>query len=306
MAAYKVSVPFEPLTYETLSSSSTSQLPDSFNLPGIRVTVNAKGIYNAELRVEAPRISVAKAIAVDHVEEVLTLLATWNDGFRITFSSGVTAEKIPDEEVASVSVDESGIKHSSLHEVLELQDSISLLKKRDDVQFEVRALQWSEQWPDWLRTALKLNYLAVVSHHIVPTFIIQYSALEVLTAVIQGRSPSVLDFALEAEKAKQLSSEIKKMLRNFGLSDNGVDRLLSRISDTRAKSNIDRITDALSKCGINADPKDVRLVVQQRGAVVHAGQPSDANELRKAVSLVQNWVQIALRKIIDTRQWTFV
>ena len=300
MAVYKVSVPFEPLTYVTLSSSSTSQLPDSFDLPGIRVTVSVEGIYNAELQVKAPGISVAKATAVERVEELLALLATWNDGFRISFR-GVTAEQIPGEEVASVSVDEGETRHITAREVMNFQEFASLVRERGNVECEANALQWREQWSDQLRTALKLNYLAVVSHDLEPAFISQYSALEVLTAAIQGNPPSVLA-QLEPKAKRQLISKIEETFRASGLSDNDVKRLSSRLRGTQTISNVDRITEALRICGISADREDVQLVVRQRAAVVHAGHSSDTNKLYKATSLVRDWVQKGLRDIVRTRQ----
>lgn len=301
---YEVSVPFEPLTYETLSTSSTSQLPNSFDLSGIRVTVNTEGIFIAELQVKASNNHEAKTIAIERVEELFALLATRDHGFRISLLN-VRTLRISDGKIPRVSVDENGTKYNTIPEDITTQDSLSILKKRDDLKFEDSALQWREQWPDWLRTALKLNYLAILSHDIEPAFIIHFSALEVLTKAIQCPAPSVLKLELDAEKAKQLIREIKKTFHDFSLSNNCVDRLVSRISDTHAISNIDRISEALRRCGIKADPKDIRLVVQQRGAVVHAGHSPEADKLRKVVSLIRNWVQIMLCNIMDTQKRTF-
>jgi len=274
-------------------------------VPEIHIAFDHQSVYIAELIVHAAHISGAKESAIERVEEFLALMATRGNGYRVAYS-GVLAEQILPRTDATVSIGESGEKIICLNDLVEGSEQISLVKKQVDFDFEIKAINCRNQWPDWLKTVIKLNYLAVLSHDIEPRFIVMFSALEVLTEAIHGASPTILKGELEPDKAEIIKAEVKNILCSAGLSDSGVRRLLSRLTDTQAMSKIDTVVFALGQCSIDAEVGDVRLVVKQRGAVVHAGRASTSDDLIKAVNLVCSWVQAAIRNVMNTKQWVAI
>jgi hypothetical protein len=43
---------------------------------------------------------------------------------------------------------------------IEFSGSVSAIKTRGSMRFEMDAIAWRELWPDWLSVVLELNYLA--------------------------------------------------------------------------------------------------------------------------------------------------
>ncbi len=286
---YEISVPFESGVYETLSSSATTQLPEHLSFPGIKIT-GGNNSYQAVLEVEAPNINSAKEIAVQRVEELLSLFALWNDGFRIIHKE-VKAERLPDSSL--IIVEE---KEGATHDVIEFQEFASITKKRGNFKLESDALRHREEWPSWLKTALQLNYLGVISHDRIPKFIVQFAALEVLRD--QQDSPQTIFSTLQDDKRDLLISTIKKIFREFKLEDAKIERLISRLQETQVKSNVDRITKALKEYGVDANEEDVCSIVRCRGAILHTGQISDEREFQRLANLLEQWLQSSLRNII--------
>jgi hypothetical protein len=298
MAVYKVIVPFESLFYATLKDSRICQLPKSFIIHQIKVTADDTGCYNADLAVEATNNNEAKELAVRRIEEFLSLLALIDCGFRIKFAS-VSAEGIPHKKAVLL----GNIVRSN--NIIELTDFLHLTKMHNNVDFEIVALKRREQWSDWLKTALRLNYIAVLSHDLVPAFIIHYSALEVLTNAILGIQQTVLNIELKSDNEEELENKknnlidaIRNVLQNYGLKEESIKRLLYRIRDTQSEGNIDRINSALKRYGIDLNKEDVQLVIKQRGAVAHPRQSLDMNKLRTAATYAKTWVQAILRQAV--------
>ena len=66
-----------------------------------------------------------------------------------------------------------------------------------------------------------------------------------------------------------------------------------------------RITEALNKCKVEADPKNVRLVLKRRGREIHNRKPSSSNESRKVSDLAEEWARKALHYILTNRLISF-
>lgn len=303
MSKYKILVPFEPIIFETLSYRSTRKLAESFSLAGIKVTEKKEGeFYIAELGVEATRISEAELFAVYRVEELLNLFAIGNDGFRILFSE-VKSEKIETEDQAdSVEITESEDNTLRIYakEVAELKEHLATEKRKNNFEFEEGALKWRDKWIDWLKLALKLNYLAVISKDLVPSLILRYSALETITENILGSPESLLKskFKERNEEKEEFLKAIEKIFRKYGLEDES-DRLINRIRATHEEGKNKRIQRAFKKCNIEAQIQDIYFVSEQRGKVVHPIKSSDIDDLRKAVSFAEKWIRESLHFILS-------
>lgn len=306
MTAYRVEVPFEPLLYEDdPSTSRMTRLPSDFDLPKMNVVAEGDGNYTTELHVEATNGTVAKDIAVDHVEEFLALQAAWNDGFRVRLR-GVRATPLSDGSNVSVErIEEEGMVRVTANDIVHSEESLDTVVQRSTVGFAEAALKKREQWPEKLTTVLKLNYLAVSSHDAEPALVVQSSALEVLTSAILGRTGTVLKTEIADRRDRQrLSKDMKDLLEARGLSPEGAKRVTDYAETAKTESNIDRTVQALNKCGVEATEEEVRFVLQQRGKIAHAA-PSDREDLKKAYELARSWTQTAVRYIVETQGCSF-
>ncbi len=304
MTVFDVVVPFEPLLYEEDPSySRTTQLPDNFDLPAMNVAADAEGTYKAKLQVEASSSALAKDIAVARVEEFLALQAAWNDGFRVRLR-GVRATQLHDESTVSVEREGRTIRVTATDSV-EVESSLDAVVQRNSVGFAEAALERREQWPDRLKTVLKLNYLAVASHDAEPALVVQHSALEVLTTAILGEAKTVLGTEIGNKSNRQQTvNDLKEFLLERELSPEGAERLSSYASSAKMESNIDRMIRALGRFGVKVEEAEVRFVAQQRAKIAHAGTPGD-EDLRKAYELARNWTQTAVRYVVEKQGCNF-
>lgn len=277
MTAYRVEVAFEPLLYEdNPSTSRTTELPSSFDLLAMNVVSEADGTYKAELHVEAADGTSAKDIAVDRVEEFLALQATWNDGFRVRLRGVRATTPLSDGSNVSVErIEEEGMIRVTVSDTVQVDSSLDMVVQRSNVGFAEAALEKREQWPEKLTTVLKLNYLAVASHDAEPALVVESSALEVLTSAILGGTGTVLKTEITSKPdRKNVLKDMKNLLEDRGLSPEGASRVTDYAETARTESNIDRIVQALSRCGVETTGEDVRFVLQQRGKIAHASPPS--------------------------------
>ncbi len=264
MTVYDVVVPFEPLLYEEDPSySRTTRLPDNFDLPAMNVAVDEEGTYRAKLQVEASSGALAKEIAVACVEEFLALQAAWNDGFHVRLR-GVRATQLHDESAVAVERKKEGVIRVTVTESVRIESSLDAVVLRNSVGFVEAALEKRGQWPDKLRTVLKLNYLAVASHDAEPALVVQYSALEVLTTAILGEAKTVLGTEIDVkDDRRQIVDELKEFLLERKLSPEGVERLSSYARTAKMESDIDRIVRALNRYRVTAGRDEVRFVREQ-------------------------------------------
>lgn len=303
MTKYKVLVPFEPNIFETLSSRSTPKLAESFSLAGINIIENKEDeFYIAELGEEASKTSEAELLAIRRIEKLLDLFAVGNDGFRIQFS-GVKSERLETEDQANnfeIIENEDNTLHVHVKEIVEAKEHIGIVKRKCKFEFEERALKWSDKWNDWLKMALKLNYLAVISNDLVPSLILRYSALETITENILGSAESLLKskFKERNNEKEQFLKAVEKIFMQYGLK-NETNRLMNRIQETHEQGKNKRIQEILKKCGIEAQIQEINFVTKQRGKVVHPQKSSDIDDLRKSVLLIEKWTRESLRFILS-------
>ena len=294
-------MPFQSVRYEGVGSFSIAQLPDAFELYGIVVNYDKENnIYFSRLTVPAKDISEAKTKAAELIRLILSLVATKNLGFCINYGAGFTARSIDEntETFALASSKESYRLHALLVN-LHLEEHIDIVKKQLDVEFEKKALSWFESWPPWLKDALELNYLSVISHEEIPSFITLCSALEVMVLGIGGNAPTLISQNFQEKQSESLFNEMVELLTKYTLSKNDISRLISRMKETQNESTVDRIIAALYKLGLEAKSKDVKLVVRQRGYIVHSGRSYDAEKFHKAQRFVRDWVQAGLCNILQ-------
>jgi len=303
MKKYEVIIPFEPIVFEALSEKSITKLAKSFILDGVKIIENKKGnFYMAYIKVQANKSSQAELIAVYRIEEFLRLFAVKNDLFRIMYS-GVKSKKMENEDQGQTfEVIKNGEKsfHAQVKEKVETKEHISIEKRKNNFKFEERSLKWRDNWYDWLKLALELNYLAVNSQNHVPSLVLRYSALETITNNILGGQESLLKYKFKerGKKKDKFLKTVEKIFRKFGL-ENESGRLINRILETHAEGKNNRIEKALKKLNIDVQTKDIIFISKMRGKVIHPLKHSDHNDLKKANFLIEEWIKKSLQFLLS-------
>ena len=278
MNTYKVTISFEAILFASVDSSSISKLPTCFRLDDVTVSLvqsedSEDNVYSATLPVTAYHVSDAKKIAVEKLREILSLFAVDSLGFVISSNHQIVAEKVKDVIGA-----------------FELSEHIGIVKIRENVEPEIKALSWRDNWPEWLQTAIELNYLAVTSRDIKSAFIVYYSALEVLLNGIEGSPMSLLSNQL-GDRYEEFKGNLRGFLHNYSLSEEHINRVTNQAFSTYERSTVDRYKNLFSKFkdfGLNFNEKQIGLVVEQRGSIVHTGESTDLN---KVYGDLREWVQ---------------
>jgi hypothetical protein len=307
MAQYKVLVPFASVIFESMSQQHTTRLAPRFSLEEISVNEERSHFYIAEIKVEAKNHLEAKIYAVNRIEEVLGLFAVCNDGFRIVIS-GVMVEK-KNEEVPSKNIIKKEVdgerNNISVTDVIEIGEHISTLITKGNYEFEANAIKCRGQWPDWLRIALKLNYLAVVSHDLIISLMLRFSALEVLEYSIMGEPVKIIKLKFKEKEKRDFFCSVRRVFDHYELSQNEIERIEGRIRDTNRESKTNRLAKALKICGVSADPKDIRFVIERRGAVTHKREQTESGDIEKALAYINNWISKALHFILRNQKYVF-
>ena len=128
---------------------------------------------------------------------------------------------------------------------------------------------------------------------------LQWSALEVLVAGIEGRRKSILQ-QFEEGQGEALLGELRGVLQRYGLQDEAVRRVTARMQDAQEENTAAWLSARLRKAGIEVDEAALRKAAKQRGAVTHSGTGT-TEELSRAAGEVRHWVQTALRSVLQRR-----
>ncbi|MFN8565936.1 MAG: hypothetical protein U0Z44_00095 [Kouleothrix sp.] len=172
------------------------------------------GLYHAEFDVSAASRDEAERKAVADVTELLWLLSASDCPFQIRFGSSFSlARKEEPSEEATVSRTETEVVVTLPIAHLEVSGSLDAVKILNrDMQWERDAFNKRDNWPEWLKTALELRYLASLSRDPKAGVYDLYSALEVLADALDGKAKMLLaDFTEEnVRRAIRTFSDILK------------------------------------------------------------------------------------------------
>lgn len=309
METFDVTVPFESIRFEAIGSSLEWELPPTFEIEGVKFRYDAdRSLYLADLVVQASDRTSAKRMAAEHIRQILALIALSGDAYRIRFGPDLQAiRRTPHVElvVAGTFVEETeaatGARHIETTRLVKAfsESHLGLKKTRGTVEFECAAFSWREDWPEWVWTALELNYLATTSHEIKPSFVIRYSALELIVDGAAGPHQTILKQRLVERQRRALRKKLDLLLSEFGFDLKEKERLKSSISASRTVSTASRIASALTSLGVHAEEVDVRRVIEQRGAIAHGSQVIDTVAVESAANLARSWVEQALIHVLQ-------
>ena len=304
--SYRVQVPLFPFGVEAISVTSRSELPATFEMGGIAVTHDkANDRYLAQLEVPATNARHAKEVAIERVNDLLSLLAVAGDGFLVGYGDALTATSLDPQRGSvvdeQIDVDpETGKRHIriDLRASVAIESKLRVVKKRNSVEHEAAVLEHREDWAPWFEIALELNHLATTTHHLKPALVLHFTALEVIAEGLLGTPPLIFSGDQKAT-FKSIEPELADLLGNSGLQKEDVARIAARIRETRRESDIDRMQRALEQLDVGATMGEIRAARNVRGAVVHRGGRSDQEALTTAAANARSWVQASLRALMQ-------
>jgi hypothetical protein len=241
--------------------SHSAALPDRFALHGLQLEqdarpTNPQTVYTVRATVHAHSAGAAVTEVAGWAEEVAWLFATWNGSYRVDAGAGTATER-PDPGAPAQTGPITRTRDVALR---------ATLAEPRTTEFEARALAHRASWPTWLAPCLELNYLAVTSHDVRSALVIQWSILEELA---RQHVPAAKVLAqLDARRRQNFLSAVRRVLA-LVLDDGAVERLVSQLANTAARSTSDRIYEALAALGVHAHVDDVDRVWVCRGRIAH-------------------------------------
>lgn len=293
---FRINVPFIAVNRETLTCSMTSRLPPGeTNLPDMLVHDSGDGHYTATIEVESPTPPVAKSIGIKTVEQFLKILAVSGDLFEVDISS-VNADFVRDINPTGPTITQEGnTVHLSISDTVFVSAHLGLVKKKENVEFEYKALANLERWPIHLRRGIDLNYSAVRTATDDIRFFLLASALEVLAWKKLGPQETLLKSALSPKTYEIFGSKLREFLKLLDLDRDAITKLNNRLLTTSKESVAQHLIDYLKSIGIDEyKVSEAADWWQMRSKIAHGESTSD-DELRQALDRITQAVRSALR-----------
>ena len=288
--AFSVVVPFEPVLHETLDSRVFTNIPDTDLAAGIQIRRSESG-YLAELQVDADRPGTAKAIAVDRVERLLAVLASWNHGFQVRIG-GVRSEMFESGGSGTAAEVSPGVVAVTASETLFLEEHLEAVVSKANLDAEDAFLQRYDGLPEYIRSCLELNYLLVLSTRLPNRWLLAATGLEALAVGTIGAQDTVTG-RLDADQRRALMRAVRAAVEAVGLPEMR-DRILGRVLGTTTGPVANHVHRYLAKLGIHhASPDDINRWWRTRGTLAHGGAVDiDLGDLNHLI----NVFQVALRR----------
>lgn len=301
---YKVVVPFSHIANDSLSHSLECMLPKQLRVGGIQIIKQTQHTYIAEFDIVAPTPDKAVSQAVMLLENLIYLFAIGNHAFRIDFGSLVSFKEADGKKLDFSNSDNSfKLKQFYIKNSFRPIPHITFTQILENFSFEENALSWANDWPDWLRLVIELNYLAVISRNVKTAIVNLYSALEVLTKAIIPKPSTLLKehFKDNSHDKMLFIADLEMTVRKHGFDSLKSKRLIAQLENCYSLSDKVRIFDALKKCAVESNLQEIELARRQRSSIVHSGRNHRSDELVIAEKLEKKWVQGAIKNLINSR-----
>ncbi len=169
---------------------------------------------------------------------------------------------------------------------------------------DARRFATRDRWPPRLRAALSLYWAGQCSPDRQVRFVLAMAALEVLAERPEG---TLLKARLTGAQRRDLRARVEEVLRDASLSDHDVNRLSSRMMDTREVGATTILTLYLSNLvpdgdgdlagGVGGD--EVASWQKQRGGYLHSGHSDDSEAAMRSRDRLNLFVAVALQKELD-------
>ncbi len=169
---------------------------------------------------------------------------------------------------------------------------------------DARRFATRDRWPPRLRAALSLYWAGQCSPDRQVRFVLAMAALEVLA---ERPEATLLKARLTRSERRDLRAAVEQVLRNANLTDHDVERLLSRMLDTREVGATTVFTAYLNNLvpdgdgdlagGVSGD--EVGSWQKQRGGYLHSGSSDDSDVMTRSRDRLNLFVGVALQKELD-------
>lgn len=94
----------------------------------------------------------------------------------------------------------------------------------------------------------------MVSHDWKVALMLHWSALEVLIAGVEGRPRAILQ-RLEEEQSRALVTEIRGVLERYGIQEESVGRMISRVQDSQEEGAVQWMVRGLRSVDLRAETR---------------------------------------------------
>jgi hypothetical protein len=244
MVRFRVTVPFEPIEYDSIGSSTASRLNMPLTIGGLSIHELEDGEYEATTLVDAVETDAAKMAAARRVEEFLWILAARGSGFRVRYFY----TRVERDGSDTFSFGEG--KPHGLVDFAFATDRIEVIKRQmhfDDEQMWIAALPGAAQR---VLDAIEVNYLAMQATRAQTRIAVTMAALERLAS---GRQKELLQ-KLSKERREQLRDELVAVLgkQEYFLNDSDVARIVAQAFRTSDSSVANYLFDYLNDLGVVA------------------------------------------------------
>ncbi len=284
--------------------------------PGVRVEVEEGAVV---LTIELDAVNAATALS--------TARATADDFFRVLASSYapyrldphderdhitrtdavyIADGPIPEGDVAEGGVTEAGWAMLDPDGELRRAGRVARLRARGvvghPITADTRRFAHRQHWSRRLRSALSLYWAGQCSPDRQVRFVLAVAALEVLA---ERPDSTLLSARLTEQQRRDVRRGVETVLREAKLSAPDVQRLISRLMDTREVGAVPAVAEYLNELIPDGDgglaggvtTAEVREWLSQRGAYLHAGPLSEAETASR--DKLNLFVGEALRRELD-------
>jgi len=292
MAKYKVLVSFETIIEEKIHSSHLTRLGKNPKIHNIKKLSQEKNnVYVAEIEVIADNWRIAELKSLQHIRDLISLLAIKGDAFRIIISR----TKIKNLDLGQQEHTVDWINH-----FFGIKDGIV----RNNFEFENKALSWNDKWSYGLREALRYNFLAVLSQDFHISLVLKYSCLELISAMLFNNQKCLLKtkFKNEQSKKKKFLDEVKMTCKKYGFTNDEASRIMNQIQSVHLINTKRRLKKVLEKLNIDASLADIGYAIRQRAKAIHLNTSPQNDEFMKAFHLVDKWVRKALSHLLECQE----
>lgn len=297
---FLVHVTFIAVSEENIESSSTCRLPQGqITLPNITIEETKDGHYRATMRIQATDLTEARLIAVDQTERFLKVLAV-SDYIFIIDPTSVDARLIQELDTRKPNIQRQGNTVSVIiEERIYFSGHIGILKRKNNLDFEVNALLKTDNWPEYLRRGVNLNYSAVRAATDDVRFLLLMATLEILAWKKLGSPESLLKASLSKSAYSTFKESLQIFFRQWNFNNEQEGRLTEHLLATHKEPVAYHLIKYLASVGITDYSIDeVMTWWRIRGKLAH-GDSVDAKTLRKHISILKTAIQSALREEIN-------
>jgi hypothetical protein len=295
---YRVSIPVEATTQDSVDVSITHKLEDGLVLDNVlRVRVEGQTTY-LDFEVIAKHRNAAITNALSMAARVLQLISlVYSKGFEVKLA-GIQAMPIePAEPPFEIHEDENHVR-IVLRDTLHVSEHWRITEHISTLEALLPLWELVNQNNSVVADGLEWLYLGKIASNERMAFLAHWLAFELLVERAPGNehATTVLKEHVPTKKDRSmLKEEMTQVIGKYIQDDVARERLIKYMEQAKLESDIDRWTRILQKNGVNIQPKEVQGLTSTRGSIVHqSDQSKSVTSLQRLRELVVEYINILL------------